>query len=355
MIENLPRWLLFAGAFFSAFLISYVSIPIIVKISKFKKIFDEPNHRTSHSGLTSNLGGLSIFAGFTITCIVFSLQNDSNIIRYMLGGIIVLFFVGLKDDILVIDPKKKLLGQLFASLIIVLFTEIRITDFHGVLGINGIPLIFSLLFTIFLFVVLINGFNLIDGVDGLSSGTGIFVSIFFGVWFILTRNTTSAILAFSLAGSLCAFFRFNIFSKNNKIFLGDTGSMITGFIIAILTIQFIEFEKFASVRYQFSATPAVAIGLLIIPLFDTFRVFILRLWNGKSPFKADRNHMHHGLLSLGLSHLNVTIIMISFNLLFIIFAILLQTLGNVMLTIIMVVLAALLSCVPGLILKYRTR
>jgi UDP-N-acetylmuramyl pentapeptide phosphotransferase/UDP-N-acetylglucosamine-1-phosphate transferase len=261
----------------------------------------------------------------------------------------------MKDDILIIDPRKKLLGQIIASLIVVWLGGIRITDFHHVLGIDGISTFSSIIFTLFLFIVLINGFNLIDGIDGLASGIGFLVSSFYGVWFILMGHITYGIISASLAGALIAFFRFNVLGTRNKIFLGDAGSLLIGLVVAVLTVKFLEFELMAPAQFQFHAVPSITIGLLIIPLIDTLRVFILRLWNGKSPFKADRNHIHHVLLCLGLSHLIVTIIMISFNVLFIILAILLQNLGDVKLIIIMVLLATLLSFIPGLILKYRTR
>jgi UDP-N-acetylmuramyl pentapeptide phosphotransferase/UDP-N-acetylglucosamine-1-phosphate transferase len=129
--------------------------------------------------------------------------------------------------------------------------------------------------------------------------------------------------------------------------------MLTGFVVSVLTVQFLEFELNAPLKYQFDSAPALTIGLLIIPLFDTLRVFVLRLSNGKSPFKADRNHLHHGLLNLGLSHLEVTIIMISFNLLIFIMVILLQGLGDVLLIILITLLGVLFSFLPRILKRYR--
>jgi UDP-N-acetylmuramyl pentapeptide phosphotransferase/UDP-N-acetylglucosamine-1-phosphate transferase len=341
------------GSFVFAIMITWVSIPTIVRISKFKRFFDTPNERTSHFDDTPNLGGLSVFAGFSLSVIIFSFQSESAVIKYLLGGLIVLFFIGLKDDILIIDPKKKVLGQVIASLLIVWMGDIRLTNFHHVLGIGEIPALVSVLFTLFLFIVLVNGFNLIDGIDGLASAVGFFVAVLYSIWFILTNHFTYGVLSVSLAGSLLAFFRFNVFSTRNKIFLGDTGSMLTGFVVSVLTVQFLEFELNAPLKYQFDSAPALTIGLLIIPLFDTLRVFVLRLSNGKSPFKADRNHLHHGLLNLGLSHLEVTIIMISFNLLIFIMVILLQGLGDVLLIILITLLGVLFSFLPWILKRYR--
>ncbi|MCJ7449546.1 MAG: undecaprenyl/decaprenyl-phosphate alpha-N-acetylglucosaminyl 1-phosphate transferase [Bacteroidales bacterium] len=352
---NLPYWVFIAAGCIIAFIITWISIPTIVKISKFKKLYGIPNERTSHIDETPNLGGLAVFAGFVIAAIIFSMKPESDDIKFILGAIIVLFFTGLKDDILVIDPKKKLLGQIIAASIIVIFGNIRITSFYHTFGVEEISYILSVLFTIFLVVVLINGFNLIDGVDGLASGAGIITSLAFGIWFILTKHTTYAVLCFSLTGSLIAFFRFNVFGRENKIFLGDTGSMITGLIVAVFTIKFLEFQQTAPVKYQFHSAPALAFGLLISPLFDTARVFILRIFNGSSPFKADRNHLHHSLLALGNSHLKSTIIILSCNLLFVLLAAVIQKVGNVILIIILTLLAVTLSFLPRMIMRLREK
>lgn len=352
-IINLPVWLWISASFIVSFIIAGFSIPTIVRVSGLKKLFDYPNERTSHAVTIPILGGLSIFAGFTLSAILFTMPGDSNELRYIIGAIIVLFFAGLKDDILIIDPVKKIFSQLIAALIVVVMADIRITNFHSAIGIENISYISSILFTVFLVITLINGFNLIDGVDGLSSATGILASLFFGVWFLLTKHYTYSILCFSLMGSLAAYFIFNVFGKENKIFMGDTGSMIIGFVISIFTIKFLEFENFAPLNLQFHASPAIAFGLLIIPLFDTLRIIILRLRNGGSPFKADRNHVHHNLLKLGFSHLKVTNIAVGINLLFLIIVISLQKWGPFLLILITLLLATVLSTVLEIILKKR--
>jgi UDP-GlcNAc:undecaprenyl-phosphate GlcNAc-1-phosphate transferase len=352
---NLPFWSLLSGGFLLAFLITYISIPTIVNISNFRKLFDVPNERTSHTHEVPILGGLSIFAGFTLSAVIFSLPSESGDIRYILGATVVLLLIGLKDDILIIDPKKKFFGQVLAAAIIVVLGDIRVTDFHSFLGIGEISYVPSILFSIFLLLTLINGFNLIDGVDGLSPGIGILTSTAFGIWFIVTGNFTYAVLCFSLAGSLIAYFRFNVFGGKNKIFMGDTGSMILGLLIAIFTVQFLECEKTVPAEYQFFSAPAAAFGLLIIPLFDTLRVVILRLSNGGSPFKADKNHVHHSLLKLGYPHLKVTLIIISGNIFFLLFVILFQGLGNVILTLLILVIALLLTLIPVYFLRKREK
>ena len=349
----LPDSCRLVAGFVGAALITFVSVPTIVRISKHKKLYDVPNNRTSHLHETPTLGGLAVFAGFTISTIIFSHRSSATELAYILGGLIPLFFIGVKDDILVIDPKKKITGQIFASLIVIWIGGIYLSSLHNAMGIDKINQVFGIIITLFLFLILINGFNLIDGIDGLASAIGFIASGFYGTWFILTGNINYAVLGFSLAGALGAFFVFNVFGKRNKIFLGDTGSMIIGFIIAILTVKFLEDDLIAEEKFRFTSAPAISIGLLIIPLFDTLRVFILRLGNGKSPFKADRNHIHHSLLALGLTHLNATIIIVIANLFLIFLALLLKNLGILKLTAIMLIVMTGLSYILHLILSHH--
>lgn len=348
---NLPPWMALSGSFLLALFITWISIPTIVKISKFKKLHAGINERTSHQDDTPNLGGMAVFAGVTLAMIIFSMNSGSDSLIFILGGLIVLFFIGIKDDILIIDPKKKLLGQLVASIIAVWIGGIRITFLYNVFGIGDLAPVAAIVFTVFLFLILINGFNLIDGIDGLASGLGILISAVYGIWFIICGHVTYGMLSLTLAAALTAFFRFNIFSKDKKIFLGDTGSMLIGFIISVLTIQFIDFNLDEGARFQVNSAPAVAYGLLIVPLIDMLRVVILRFWNGKSPFKADRNHIHHTLLHFGYSHLGITIAMVVLTLIFFTGAFLLRNIGVLKLMILLTVLAVIVLSAPWLVLK----
>jgi UDP-N-acetylmuramyl pentapeptide phosphotransferase/UDP-N-acetylglucosamine-1-phosphate transferase len=230
----------------------------------------------------------------------------------------------------------------------------RIDSFHGVLGIYEIPYVASILFTVFVFIVIINGINLIDGIDGLAAGVSILISFTMGLWFLLSEIIPYAIMCFIMVGSLSAFFYFNVFGKNNKIFLGDAGSLIVGMAIAVFTINFLEnqpgFLDFVAV----GTSPAIAFGILIIPLFDSLRVFILRLSQGRSPFSADRQHLHHILLDLGFPHLNATLMLISANLFFILLSLVLQPINNsVVLIILQITLATGLSYMATRLLRRK--
>lgn len=340
ILAGLPFWTIILGAFLTAFLITYFSTPTIAKVSKYKGLVALPNSRTSHTEPTPNLGGIAIFAGFTVSAVVFSAIYESVLIKYILCGMVILFFLGLKDDILILDPKKKILGQLVASLIIVVLGDLRVRGFFNVFGINELPYLVSAAFTVLLFVFIIISFNFIDGIDGLASGMGIVISLFYGLWFIITGHKAFALLCFELTGALLAFFRFNVFSRKSKIFMGDAGAMITGLLIAVFTVQFLEFEKNSNLKLHTYAAPAMAIALLFIPLLDTIRVLILRVKDGNL-FKGGRNHIHHLVLRVCDSHLKATTLIITCNLFFLLLAVLFQHLGNVKVVILMLFFAAL--------------
>jgi UDP-GlcNAc:undecaprenyl-phosphate GlcNAc-1-phosphate transferase len=256
---------------------------------------------------------------------------------------LIVFFIGIKDDILIIDPVKKLAGQIFAIVLIAVFAGVRITNLYGLFHIGQLPYVASILLTVFVFIVIINGFNLIDGIDGLASGIGILTSTVFGLWFWMTGYMACTILSFSLVGTLTAFFYFNVFSKTNKIFLGDTGSMIIGFVMGVLACRFLQFESLAQGSTAIPSAPTVVCGVLIVPLFDSLRVFILRVKQGNSPFKADRQHIHHRLLQLGCTHLEATLILIGVNIFFIVLSYMLRGIGIVWLMGLIVALACVMS------------
>lgn len=331
--------------FLISFFVAYVSIPSIVNISNLKNLYDKPNERNSHINATPTLGGLAIYAGLVLSLSLFCELKE---LRFIIASMTVIFFTGLKDDILVISPIKKTLGQIISGVILIYFTDIEITNLHGLFGIYEINDFYSVLLSLFLILLLINSYNLIDGIDGLSSGVGIITSSTFAIWFFLNGEFGYSMIGLSLAGTLMAFFRFNVFSKKKKIFMGDTGSLLVGLIIYILTVKFNEIN--IDGEHGISSAPALSFAILIIPLIDTLRIFLIRAINKKSPFKPDKNHIHHNLLDFGFSHLQVTTIILFCNLIFIILAfyssIYLKNLGTSILFFIFIISGFLLSFLP---------
>jgi UDP-GlcNAc:undecaprenyl-phosphate/decaprenyl-phosphate GlcNAc-1-phosphate transferase len=283
-----------------SFTITFLAIPAIINVAEMKKLFDMPDERKIHHTPITPLGGLGIFAGFIFGCLLTVHFGQSFDLQYFIAAAMVIFFLGLKDDILVISPVKKFIGQVLAAFIIIYYGGIQIRSMHGFLGIYQLPEMFNLLLTYFAVIVVINSFNLIDGVDGLAGSLGLLSTLIFGVYFLNVNMLPYSIIAFSLAGSLLAFLIFNF--QPAKIFMGDTGSLLVGTINAILVIKFINVANTADVVYPIAASPAIGFTILMIPLLDTLRVF--------SP---DRNHIHHLLLDRGFSHMSITFILVAIN------------------------------------------
>jgi UDP-GlcNAc:undecaprenyl-phosphate/decaprenyl-phosphate GlcNAc-1-phosphate transferase len=296
-------------SFLIACFLSIVSIPIIINISGLLSLTEKPGFRSSHDTDTPTFGGIAIFASTLIAYFLWPHSEeivDSNLTSLSMVGLIILFFLGLKDDILALDSAKKLMIQIIATLSLVVMGNFKVDYLYGIFGLYFISDIWSIPLTIFIFISLINAINLIDGIDGLAGGISLIAGVWFGVWFLLNQHITFACLAFSMSGSLLGFLRFN-FSKTSKIFMGDTGSLIVGFLLSFFTIEFLRLNvSYRNDPNAFFNAPIVVMVVLIVPIFDTLRVFLVRILNGNSPFKADRNHMHHILLDNGMNHLGAS-------------------------------------------------
>lgn len=349
-----PSYVLIGIAVLFTFLATSVAIPSIVRVSRIKGLMAHPNGRTSHSDPTPNLGGVAIFAGVIISSVLFTGIPTAHELKYVIAGMLILFFWGLKDDLHPMVAYKKFAGQVIAITFILVPGDFHLSSLHGLFGIEELSYSFSIPLTFILFLALINSFNLVDGIDGLASGVGIITSLFFGIAFLLNNHMSYAIMSFILASSLIAFFYYNVFGKENKIFLGDTGSMLIGYLLSIFAVRFLNFEHGQTVFDEDLSTPAVMLCVLIIPLFDTGRVFILRIVRGKSPFSADRSHIHHRLLDISGSHIKATAIILTVNLLFIGLALVLRNIGNELLILITLLLSSLLSLIPIYIIRTRT-
>jgi UDP-N-acetylmuramyl pentapeptide phosphotransferase/UDP-N-acetylglucosamine-1-phosphate transferase len=242
-----------------------------------------------------------------------------------MAAILLIFFVGIKDDILILSPMKKFMGQLFVAAILMFKAKLLITDMGGFLGLQTINETSSYFLTLFTIVVIINAFNLIDGVDGLAGSLGFITSAVFGIFFLINGNIPYAIFSFGFAGSLLAFLIYNFHPA--KIFMGDTGSMLIGLVNSILVIKFIQSAP-GYATYPIIAAPAVGFAIMLLPLMDTLRVFGIRIIHGRSPFSPDRNHIHHLLMDKGMNHKMVTLTCVAINSIFIVTGFLLQSIGT---------------------------
>ena len=291
----------------TAFLITYLAIPKVIFFAEKLRLLDEAGVRASHKGSVPIFGGIAIFSG-----IIFSLLFWADIenIQYILVSILIIFFVGIIDDLLVLSPFRKIVGQIIATSVIIFLGDLKIDSMHGVLGIYDLPFWIAILFTIFVVIVIVNGFNLIDGVDGLASGIGVISSCSFGIIALLMGQSDMAIIAFTLMGSLLGFLRFNFYPA--KIFMGDTGSLVVGMILSVLAINSIRYGLVSETIKLPNKGPLLAIVILAIPLFDSLRVFFVRILNGRHPLSPGRGHIHHALLRLGFGHKKTSLILYIF-------------------------------------------
>lgn len=288
-----------------------IVMPKIILISKKKNLTATTNARTSHRGIVPTLGGIGVFTGLLLSANISAVLFASygQLIDLMIFNILVLMLllVGVLDDIMTITARKKFLYQLIIAFAFIISTNIFISSFSGLFGMTHIPTGIGMIFSVFVIVLIINAYNLIDGIDGLAGMLGTVISGFLAIVFYLSDYYFLSLISLSLVGSLMAFLVFN-FSRRLKIFLGDTGSMVVGFVLAVQVVLYLHLSDLKPELEVFKNAPIFVLALLSYPLLDTLRVFFIRIKNGRSPFSADRNHIHHRLIDLGLAHKYATVI-----------------------------------------------
>lgn len=309
-----------------AFIITFIAVPVVIGIAESKRLYDLPNERKVHTRMIASLGGIGIFGGFVLSSLLSIHESFFPEFQFYYAAILVIFILGLMDDLMELSASKKLVGQVIAASILVHLGDIRLTSMHGLFGIQELPEGFSLALSYLTIIVVINSFNLIDGVDGLASGLGIVSMVVFGAYFLAIGLQAYALFSFALAGSLLAFLIFN--HQPARIFMGDSGSLLIGLVNAILVIRFINVAEMPGIAVPVPSAVAVGIAILIVPLLDTLRVFSIRMLHGRSPFSPDKNHIHHFLLDTGLSHAGVGLVCVGINFGFILMAWWARSLGN---------------------------
>lgn len=269
---------------------------------------DEPGVRSSHLRKIANLGGVAIFYSIGICAPIFAYELF-DLYKFLFASLVILLYVGVMDDIVVMRAYKKLIAQIVVSSLVVIGSDIRIRNLFGIFGIYEINYFVSVIFSIVTFIILINAFNLIDGIDGLAGGYSLICSGLFGISYyrLGEYNYPLVVLSVIIIGSVLGFLYYNLSNyRTNKIFMGDTGSMLLGFLLAFTSISFIDIFIDKNIpyvpRYHLQSAPVVAVAILILPIVDTLNVIVIRIINGKSPFDADKNHIHHKLLKLNLTH-----------------------------------------------------
>lgn len=306
--------------FITAFFVVLLATPSLIKVAKLKHLVDMPGDaRKVHKRSVPTIGGIIIFSAIIFSYSLWfpDFGNDLNLavrdFKYLMAVLIILFFVGIKDDIIGTAPMKKLVAHLVVGFILVMMADMRITGMHGLFGLyKPFPEWASVLLSMFVYIVIVNAYNLIDGVDGLAAGIGMIASSTFGFVFYSIGDYPHALLAFILTGALLGFLFFNFMPA--RIFMGDSGSLTIGAIVSMLAIRLIEADATQLPELiQHVSLPVVTMAILAYPLVDTLRVFSVRAYRGQSPFTADKNHLHHRLLRFGFNHAKTVIVIYAYN------------------------------------------
>lgn len=279
-------------------------------------MFDNPGQHKIHEVFTPSMGGVVILIGVVFSLLIAVPFGVLSAWKIFLISLSLIFITGLRDDILTLSPSQKLFSQLLPIVLMVVFGNVQLTSFYEIFDFQ-FPSIFAWIITVFTITILTNAYNLIDGIDGLAGTVAAVALICFSFWFWGVDNNFLALLSVTFLGATIAFLFFNW--QPAKIFMGDTGSLTIGLLLSFFAIQFINenYRLNPAHNFHFESSISTAIAVLIIPIFDTVRVILIRLSRFQSPFRADRNHLHHKLIYLGLSHSQAVICLASFNLLII--------------------------------------
>lgn len=298
-------------ALITSFIVTYRAIPSIIHISKLKGLTDKPDgKRKLHREIIPTLGGVAVFGGLLVSYAIWVGANPPEYLAALIASLTILFFIGIKDDILVINHYAKLAGQVIAAAIIVFVGKIKVPGLDGLFGISSFPFYTGEIFSVFAIIIIINAYNLIDGIDGLAGLISIVGATVFGIWFYAGGHYHEAILSFALAGALVGFICHNY--EPAKIFMGDTGSQVIGFIMAISGFKLMQINSYTP-GFALESPAVFAFSVMIIPIYDTLRIIVFRLFRGESPMKADANHIHHFLLRMGLKHSRIALYLSFFN------------------------------------------
>ncbi len=337
---------IFLAGFFSALLISLFAIPSIIRVARNKGLYGIQRDKRAETRKVPTLGGLAIFAGVTIPLSLLTDFAGLPEFPFLITGVLVLFFIGLKDDILIIAPWWKLLGQILVALVVSIFGGFRITAPGSYMGLSAEGEAFEVLVTVLVIVTVINSYNLIDGIDGLAAGVGLLCSLVFGIVFYQAGLQAWVLISVIFFGSLMGFAWYNVFSRNRKIYMGDTGTLLLGFLMALMAVRLLNLRQANLLFWQIETPLAFIFAVLIIPLFDILRIVVVRIIQGRSPLRPDRQHIHYRMVDGGLTNLQATGILVGINLVFIMMVFGLRRYGEIPVIIVLLVVAIVLSLMP---------
>lgn len=301
-----------------SFLIALLSVcwihPRLVRIALDKNIVDNPNARKLQRRPIPVLGGIAVFFGSVIGLGIAGISCDCSELFIVVVAMMIMLYTGTLDDILDLSPGLRFLVEIGTVLLLIFVGGYTLNDFHGLWGLNQIPQGVAIPLTVFAAVGIINAINLIDGVDGLSSGYCILTSLLFGVMFWYVGDRVMVMLAVVAAGSLIPFFFHNVFGKSSKMFIGDGGTLVMGIVMSVFVIRILRHGALSE-AYDAENIGLVpfTLAVLAVPVFDTLRVMTTRILKRKSPFHPDKTHLHHMFIRLGCSHAATTLAIVILN------------------------------------------
>jgi UDP-N-acetylmuramyl pentapeptide phosphotransferase/UDP-N-acetylglucosamine-1-phosphate transferase len=311
---DLFKILVFALFFWLGFVLTYYLTPVVIQVVKLKRLFEKLSERSSHATHIPSFGGVTFYIVFILSISVAEQFFQMGRAVYLVPAATIMFVIGLKDDLTGISPRNKIFAQILATTLLFLSTDFQVTNLHGFLGLHSPSslVIMPLAFAVVIFFI--NAFNLIDGIDGLASSLAAFYFGVFAVVFYQLQEWAFLSVSIALIGMFIAFLRYNL-SSDKKIFMGDTGSLFIGFIIAAFVIHLMSLNYATSIKDIRPANFGVfLIATLFIPVFDSIRVFVARAMEGRSPFSPDRNHIHHLLMDhFQLNHRQTTLCILLLN------------------------------------------
>ena len=321
-----------------SFIIAFLFFPVLIKLLSKWKVFDSPGRHKIHEHFTPSMGGLPIVVGVTFSLLIALPFSQLAQFKFFFISLALMFITGLRDDVLTLSPRQKMISQFLPIIILVVFGNSTLHSFYGIFPAFQFHEYVAWGITVFTILILTNAYNLIDGLDGLAGTVGLISLMLFGFWFYRIDDSPLALISFSFAAAILAFLIFNW--QPSKIFMGDTGALTIGFLLSYLGIQFLNrnYELPAIHPLRFEASISTIVCVLIIPVFDTLRVIILRLRRFESPFHADKNHLHHQFLKLGFSHSKSVIIIGAINLVFVVLALVLRNQKDILILPIVIVL-----------------
>ncbi len=295
--------------------------PRLVRIAAMKMIVDNPDARKLQKEPIPILGGVAVMFGAVlgISCTaVFPETVFNDTIVLIIAVMMVMLYTGTMDDILELTPRLRFLIEIMSVCALIFVGGFRLDDLHGLWGVSVLPDWVAVPLTVFACVGIINAMNLIDGVDGLSSGFCITACAIFSAVFFKAGDMMMFILSMALIGALIPFFMHNVFGERSKMFIGDGGTLVMGAVMSIFVVRVLgvgsPVAQFWDQSHAGMSAVAFTLAVLCVPVFDTLRVMVTRMLQGRSPFHPDKTHLHHMFIDLGFSHVGTTFSIILFNL-----------------------------------------